>query len=114
MALRYQELKDEFGRLQKLLTERELELSKLRKKLEGDKVMDELLAKAGLKSVDTTSDAMAAKIVEQLRRVRELTAELNVERTKGRQLARKVQELEASSLCVLILLCSRFWCKIFD
>ena len=81
------ELKDETGRLYKLLSEKDFEIRQLKKRREEDK-----LAIAGTGGV--TNETAATKIVELSKKVRELTAELESERTKAKQYAKKCKDLE--------------------
>lgn len=84
----FQELKDETGRLYKLLSERDLEVRQIRKKREEDKTL--MLSGSG----KVTNENAATKIVELSKKVRELTAELQSEKTKSKQHAKKAMDLE--------------------
>lgn len=79
-------MKDETGRLYKLLSERDLELRQARKKLQ-----DSQLVQAAGGGGDAPA---AAKIVGLSKRVRELTAELETEKTTSKQLQRKCLQIE--------------------
>lgn len=81
------ELKDENGRLYKLLREKDQEIRQMKKKQEAEK----MLAAAGASTI--TNDTAATKIVELSKKLRELASELESERTKSKQLARKCEEL---------------------
>ncbi|XP_071103198.1 coiled-coil domain-containing protein 13-like [Haliotis cracherodii] len=78
------ELKDENGRLYKLLSERDFEIRNLKKKK-----VEENSAVAGV-----TNETAAIKIVELSKKVRELTAELESERTRCKQLQKKCQDAQ--------------------
>ena len=75
-------MKDENGRLYKLLSERDFELRKLRKKL------------SGLPAGGIAAEAASSKIVDLSKKVREMTAELEAERSKVKQLAKKCFDLQ--------------------
>ncbi|KAK2186979.1 hypothetical protein NP493_181g00044 [Ridgeia piscesae] len=85
------EMKDENGRLYKLLSERDFELRKLRKK-------QEVAAFTGLPPGGIAAEAASSKIVELSKKVRELTAELETERTKVKQMAKKCLDLQKEAV----------------
>ncbi|XP_078280087.1 LOW QUALITY PROTEIN: coiled-coil domain-containing protein 13 [Rhinoraja longicauda] len=81
------ELRNENGRLYKLLSERDYEIKYLKRKREEDR-----LALAG--TAGMTSDVAASKMVELSKRNRELTVENESHKSKVKQLSNKLQELE--------------------
>lgn len=85
------ELRNENGRLYKLLSERDYEIKYLKKKRE-----EERLALA--ETVGMTSDVAASKMVELSKRNRELTVENESHKSKVKQLSNKLQELEKEVL----------------
>ncbi|KAK6180709.1 hypothetical protein SNE40_008710 [Patella caerulea] len=80
------ELRDENGRCYKLLSEREFEIKQLKKK--------KIEEKSALSGVEVTNETAATKIVELSKKVRELTSELESEKTKNKQIGKKCHDLQ--------------------
>ncbi|XP_038611813.1 coiled-coil domain-containing protein 13 isoform X2 [Tachyglossus aculeatus] len=85
------EVRDENGRLHKLVRDRDGEIRHLTRKAEEDR-----LALAGV--AGGAGDVAATRIVELSRRNRDLTAEVESQKAKAKQLSGRVRELEREAV----------------
>lgn len=74
--------------MRKVLAEKEYEINYLKKKLEQEQIMS-------LGDGTLTGDVAASKIVDLAKKVRELNAQIETERTKNKQLTKNYNDMES-------------------